>query len=74
MKAGESIFTQAAEASLLQMSRAERKLELQALELLTPLMSITSPDLWTLTATVTVFFWSPGKRMTSPFRNRSLVA
>ena len=57
MKAGESIFTQAAEESLLQMSRMERKRELQDLQLLTPLDVYHVADLSDFNSDGHGFFW-----------------
>ena len=57
MKAGESIFTQAAAESLLQMSRMERKRELQELQLLAPLDVYHVADLSDFNSDGHGFFW-----------------
>ena len=57
MKAGESIFTEAAEELLLQMSRTERKRELQDLQLLDPLDVYHVADLSDFNSDGHGFFW-----------------
>jgi hypothetical protein len=62
IKAGESIFTQAAGEALLQMSRAERKRELQNLQLLAPLDVYHVADLSDFNSDGHGFFWVARER------------